>query len=183
MKYLNSIVFHTLALYNNPPSTGTNSITIPIHKTQSINQYNRYHNIPYSSTGYKSHELNDGSSILINDYQNAQYYGEIQVGSQNQPFNVIFDTGSSNLWIPSAQCSSCGSHSLYDSTRSTTYHKNGTEFKIQYGSGPVAGYLSGDSVTMGTLQATEQTFAEITEVTGLGMAYSLYVNNQFIVNK
>lgn len=38
-------------------------------------------------------------------------------------FNVIFDTGSSNLWIPSTNCDTMGclEHKRYDSSISETY--------------------------------------------------------------
>jgi len=111
-------------------------------------------------------------SIVINDYQNAQYYGQIELGTPGQSFNVIFDTGSSNLWVASSQCdSSCGLHSRYRSALSLTYIADGTPFNITYGSGPVGGFDSIDNLATGGLKVTKQTFTEVTDASGLGAAF------------
>merc|ERR1719473_208108 len=118
--------------------------------------------------------LNAATPIVIKDFSNAQYYGQVSVGTPPQTFNVIYDTGSANLWVPNKKVGLIGllKHK-YDSSKSSTYVKNGTEFKIQYGSGPVSGIWSGDKVTIGDLPIKEQAFAEVENAKGLGLAYGI----------
>jgi phytepsin len=107
----------------------------------------------------------------LDSYSDAQYYGTVTLGEPPQPFLVLFDTGSSNLWVPSAQCPvwqiSCDIHSKYDSTQSTTYTANGTTFSIEYGTGACSGFLSTDDLGIGNSIVQKQTFAEITDEPGI----------------
>lgn len=116
---------------------------------------------------------NDGSNIIVNDYQNAEFYAEVSVGTPPQTFEVIYDTGSSNFWVPSPKCSGCWGKPEYDSSKSSTYKEDGRVFKIQYGSGPVSGVFSNDVATLGNFQVSNVTFAEVDDVSGLGMAYMM----------
>jgi hypothetical protein len=112
--------------------------------------------------------------VVINNYQNAQYYGEISVGTPAQNVQVVYDTGSSNLWVPNPDC--CGflsRHSFYKNSKSSSYTANGTKFAIQYGSGPVAGVYSQDSISIGGVVTDDYLFAEVNDVSGLGVAYTL----------
>eukprot|EP00996_Jenningsia_fusiforme_P001125 NODE_2027_length_1319_cov_67.381102_g1843_i0.p1 GENE.NODE_2027_length_1319_cov_67.381102_g1843_i0~~NODE_2027_length_1319_cov_67.381102_g1843_i0.p1 ORF type:complete len:390 (-),score=88.22 NODE_2027_length_1319_cov_67.381102_g1843_i0:148-1233(-) len=116
-----------------------------------------------------------GNVVPLDDVQNAQYYGELSVGTPPQKFKVLFDTGSSNLWLPSTKCTNCGfSHKKYDSSRSATYQKDGRAFAIQYGSGACSGFLSKDCVQLGGLNVTGTTFAEVTNEPGEVFARSKF---------
>lgn len=118
---------------------------IPIHKTKSLRSIEREFGLVHDDAvspfmRFERDFVDASDNVPINDFQNAQYYGPISVGTPAQTFNVIFDTGSSNLWIPGKSCGSgCGSHTLYDSSKSSTSAANGTTFAIQYGSGPFPG--------------------------------------------
>lgn len=116
----------------------------------------------------------DEHDIVVNDYQNAQYYGVISLGDPAQEFEVVFDTGSSNLWVPSSKCwLTCGRHAKYTESKSSSYEEDGSDFKIVYGSGPVEGFMSEDTLGIAGLEVAGQKFAEITNAKGLGAAYAL----------
>uniref|UniRef100_A0A8C7BCW5 Napsin A aspartic peptidase n=1 Tax=Neovison vison TaxID=452646 RepID=A0A8C7BCW5_NEOVI len=82
----------------------------------------------------------------------AQYYGEIGLGTPPQNFSVVFDTGSSNLWVPSIRCHflslPCWFHHRFNSKASSSFQPNGTKFAIQYGTGKLDGILSEDKLTV-----------------------------------
>jgi len=151
---------------------GTTSamMRIPMKKINSVTM--DLHAEGYASN--KPHFRASGHSLPIHNYQDAQYYGPITLGNPPQQFNVIFDTGSSNLWVASSKCGlSCGLHKRYDSSKSSSYQANGTVFKILYGSGPVSGFLSEDTCALSDISVEGQTFAEITDASGLGLAFEI----------
>lgn len=111
-------------------------------------------------------EVIKADCVGLTDFANAQYYGEIGLGTPPQSFEVIFDTGSSNVWVPSAQCPwyevACLVHSKYSSADSSTYQEDGTSFAIQYGSGSLQGFMSIDTMTVAGETIPLQSFAEAT---------------------
>jgi len=131
----------------------------------------------------------------LNDYQDAQYYGQISIGTPGQCFEVIFDTGSSNLWVPGKSCKSmaCVLHKKFQCEKSSTCKATTEKFFIRYGSGQLNGTVTNDKVCFGCQQDAicidQQAFAESTVEPGgaflvgkfdgiLGMGYdSISVNN------
>uniref|UniRef100_A0A8I3P2A6 Napsin A aspartic peptidase n=1 Tax=Canis lupus familiaris TaxID=9615 RepID=A0A8I3P2A6_CANLF len=89
--------------------------------------------------------------VPLSNYMNVQYYGEIGLGTPPQNFSVIFDTGSSNLWVPSIRCHFFSLRCWGDSL---------SPFAIQYGTGRLDGILSEDKLTIGGVKSASVIFGE-----------------------
>jgi len=169
-------------------AVAVDATSIPIYRRPLKNLGAHYQNLVMKYGAKNVH-----NDIVIDNFMDAQYYGPITIGTPPQHFNVVFDTGSSNLWVPSSQCPltniACQLHNKYDHSASSTYFKNGSSFAIQYGSGSLSGVISGDNVAVGTAVAKRQLFAEALSEPGtaflvakfdgiLGMAFpSISVNH------
>ena len=122
---------------------GCGAFQIPLSLRQQDTKLTGVH-LTTESTSHRENLNFVGSNYL--------YSGDITVGNPPQQFSMVFDTGSSDVWVPSVGCDSttCGTHHRYYPNRSTSYQPiaNSSNFTIQYGSGQVEGQWSRDSITV-----------------------------------
>lgn len=140
---------------------------IPLKKATTARHQLKKHSLVLPQ---RTENVGDAPSIPVKNFEDAQYYIEIEIGTPAQTFKVVPDTGSSNLWVPSKTCKdtniACLLHSKYDSTKSMTYVKNGTKYAIKYGSGQCSGFMSQDEVSVGGLKVNVS-FAEVVKEPGI----------------
>ncbi|KAI8996510.1 acid protease [Trametes punicea] len=104
-----------------------------------------------------------GAVKLTDQDEDLEWTGTISIGSPAQSFTIDFDTGSSDLWVPSSSCSSCRGHKTYDPSKSSTSSKKSGSFRISYGDGSTAsGTPYTDTVTVGGVEVTNQYLAAVT---------------------
>jgi hypothetical protein len=80
---------------------------------------------------------------------------------------LIFDTGSSDLWVAAQACdsSACQSVSQYTPSSSSSFQYTGNDFDITYGSGRAAGLEGSDAVTVGGFTIQQQEFGVVNRTT------------------
>lgn len=139
--------------------------------------------IDYQAVGPTAYKLGGNPWDRLRDYDQELYVGQVSIGTPDQSFDVVFDTGSSNLWVPSSKCTTapCPQKNRFDDAKSSTYKANGEAFSIQYGTGSCSGYLSQDTVSVGDIDVPAAVFGEATTVASffggvpmdgiLGLAY------------
>ncbi|EDV57353.1 cyprosin [Drosophila erecta] len=96
------------------------------------------------------------SEALINSYD-TNFFGLVSVG--DQPFTVQFDSGSSDLWVPSSNCEFCikkCGNKFFQKSKSKSFRSSGVPFSITYGSGSVKGIVATDNVGFGDLKILQQ---------------------------
>ncbi|XP_057583488.1 pregnancy-associated glycoprotein 2-like [Hippopotamus amphibius kiboko] len=137
------------------------------------------------NTDVQSQNVTDDPQFTLLPLRNAMalvYFGNITIGTPPQEFTVIFDTGSSDLWVPSIYCSSpiCRASRLFNPHLSTTFQHTCKVFEFKYGSGTIVGSLGYDTVRIGNLVNLGQVFGlskrqigfEVAPFDGiLGLAY------------
>nr|AAA81531.1 pregnancy-associated glycoprotein [Sus scrofa]AXX82922.1 pregnancy-associated glycoprotein 2 [Sus scrofa] len=112
----------------------------------------------------------------LRNYLDMVYVGNISIGTPPQQFSVVFDTGSSDLWVPSIYCKSkaCVTHRSFNPSHSSTFHDRGKSIKLEYGSGKMSGFLGQDTVRIGQLTSTGQAFGLSKEETGKAFEHAIF---------
>jgi len=116
----------------------------------------------------------------LRDYDNAQYFGQISLGNPPQCFTILFDTGSSNLWVPGTDCASsaCLQKKKFQCQASSTCKQTDDKLAIHYGTGQMEGTIESDKLCFGCQDGSvcveNQGFAESTTEPGITFVYSKF---------
>ncbi|KAI0630205.1 protease [Trametes polyzona] len=106
---------------------------------------------------------------LVNEGGDQYWAGNIQIGTPGKTFFIDFDTGSSDLWVPSNNCTTnCNGKDKYNpSSSSTSSRKSGT-FSIQYGDGSkVSGPVFTDTVSVAGITVKNQYFSSVNTLSAM----------------
>ncbi|EAR88005.2 eukaryotic aspartyl protease (macronuclear) [Tetrahymena thermophila SB210] len=110
----------------------------------------------------------NGKSVGLQNHGNTFYTGKIQVGNRDQYYKMIFDSGSTLIFLNSVQCDSIGCirGNQYDSEASPTFKDVDLEVKVEFGSGILTGEMGIDTFYFGDMAVERVEFMEILEQDG-----------------
>ncbi|KAG8907334.1 hypothetical protein FRB99_004581 [Tulasnella sp. 403] len=106
----------------------------------------------------------NNSTVSLTDVFNTideLYFGPISVGTPSQSTTVIFDTGSSDLVIPLAECRKCVKP-VFSNSQSSTFKSDLAPFEIEYADQSAAeGVVATDTVSAAGLSMENQGFGAV----------------------
>ncbi|NWS91808.1 PEPA protein, partial [Toxostoma redivivum] len=138
---------------------------VPLRKMKSLRQ--RLQEQGLLESYLKQHPYNLAAKYFpgiavepLENYMDDEYFGTISIGTPAQEFTVVFDTGSSNLWVPSVFCSSpaCRNHKRFNPAESSTFLSTNDTLFITYGTGSMTGVLGYDTVNVAGINVQNQIF-------------------------
>ncbi|KAI0280403.1 acid protease [Russula aff. rugulosa BPL654] len=127
--------------------------------------YKRNTGVPHPLSGSIQLSRRASGGDPLTDDSALLWFGAISVGTPPRSFTVDFDTGSSDLFLPSPSCdSSCSGHKVYDPNASSTAHNISKTFSLGFGDGStVDGDQFTDVVSIAGLTAKSQTLGAATQ--------------------
>ncbi|KAG2341142.1 acid protease [Suillus weaverae] len=120
-----------------------------------------------------SKRANTAAVPITDESNDSSYSGVVSIGTPSQNFNLILDTGSSDLWVATSSCTSCSAinsctscaSTEFTTSKSSTFQSAGTSLQINYGSGSVQGATSQDTVSFGGFTITQQELLAVSATT------------------
>ena len=84
----------------------------------------------------------------IINYRDIEYHITISFGTEKTSFDLLIDTGSSDLWLPDKKCSGCLQKKRFTCASSRTCSLNKAGVIVgEYADGPIMGYQAFDDMT------------------------------------
>ncbi|KAH8657972.1 aspartic peptidase domain-containing protein [Xylariales sp. PMI_506] len=77
-------------------------------------------------------------NVPLTDYINRtdnQWYSTFAIGTPPQYLTLLWDSGSPAVLIPESNCTTCGTHTLFDPSKSSTYEPLYEPFDIEFATG------------------------------------------------
>ena len=156
---INRYILLTCFLLLFPSSSIYIQVPLKLYNKTSLNNYfsneNYFNSLNFFQNPQKKSKINDKKMhnspySYLNKLENNLFVSEIKIGSDEQIFNVIVDTGSSILWIPGIQSEDkdIKISNQYNPNTSLTSRKANCTYKIRYGSGYSLGEYYLDQVKL-----------------------------------
>ncbi|KAJ8093177.1 hypothetical protein PM082_020662 [Marasmius tenuissimus] len=121
--------------------------------------------VPYSGTAVKR-----SNSMHLSNQNRFSYLVSVRIGGQTFP--MILDTGSSDLWVVSDECTTpdCSSVARYSQSLSGLLDILQSPFQLGYLKGSVSGHVARDVVALGSFEIRPQVFGLVNDVKDMNLA-------------